>query len=377
MSQLILDKAPELSFEETRTANVVAAELRGLGIEVSTGVGKTGVVGRLGNPDEGPVIGIRADMDALPVHELNDVPYASKYAGKMHACGHDAHTAILMGVAHILNSLPDRPKGEIRFLFQPSEEAQDAEDLSGAPRMIHDGAMQGVDHVLALHVSSNTPPGVVEISSGAVSANVDTFFATVKGVGCHGASPHRGIDPIYISANILNVLYGIRGRRIKQTNPAVITVGTIHGGVANNVIPHEVQLSGTIRSYDDETRQALVKHVEETFEIARIMGGDYELRMQHGYPSMNNDPMVSDLIAQVGRDFFGAEKVIPFEPIMGGEDFSYMQQIAPGAMFMLGVQKDEVSRPHHSPIFDINDDVLYHGAAVLAEAAYRLLKQGA
>jgi amidohydrolase len=365
---------PELGFEETRTANLVANELRQLGLEVEVGVGITGVVGRLGDASEGPVIGIRADMDALPIQEALESPFASRTPGKMHACGHDAHTAILLGVAHLLTAMPDRPKGEIRFLFQPSEEKQDAEDLSGAPRMISAGALEGVDHVLALHVSSTTKTGLVEITSGAVSANVDTLFATIKGVGGHGAAPHQCIDPIFLAAQVISALQSAVSRRIDPVRPGVVTIGSIHGGDANNVIPNEVKLTGTVRSYDHETRQLLLREVENIFALTRALGGDYDLRWQHGYPSMNNDPHVSQVIEQVSGDFFGADQVKPFVPMMGGEDFSYMQQIAPGAMFMLGVQIGDDHRPHHSPIFDIDESPFYRGAAILAESACRLLQ---
>lgn len=365
---------PELGFEETRTANLVANELRQLGLEVEVGVGITGVVARMGDPSEGPVIGIRADMDALPIQEAINHPFASVTPGKMHACGHDAHTAILLGVAHILNKMPDRPKGEIRFIFQPSEEKQDSEDLSGAPRMITDGALAGVDQVLALHVSSTTKSGVVEIASGAVSANVDTLYATIKGIGGHGAAPHQAIDPIYLSAQVITALQSIVARRIDPVRPGVVTIGSIHGGNANNVIPNEVLLTGTVRSYDAETRQLLLKEVENIFAITRVLGGDYELRWQHGYPCMVNDPHVSQVIENVSGEFFGVEAVQPFVPMMGGEDFSYMQEVAPGAMFMLGVQIGEEHRPHHSPIFDIDESPFYRGAAVLAESACRLLR---
>jgi amidohydrolase len=368
---------PETSFTEVRTANLVAEELRRLGMEIEVGVGKTGVVGHLGDGSKGPVIGIRADMDALPIHELNDVPYASTIPGKMHACGHDAHTAMLIGVANILNAMPDRPAGEIRFLFQPSEEDQDPEGQSGATRMIADNALVGVDAVIALHVDSQLKVGKVELASGAVSAAADKFEARIIGRGGHGASPHKTVDPIFIAAHIITAMYGIRARRVHPLRPAVVTVGMIHGGTASNVIPDDVTIQGTLRSYDEETRQQLLRDVEDALKLSQVLGGDYEYHYKLGYPSMYNDPAVCNMLQMVTTDFFGSDTVRPQEPMMGAEDFSFMQRIAPGAMFMLGAQIGDDDRPHHNPIFNIDESVFYQGAAILAETAVRLLREKA
>ncbi len=364
---------PELGFEEVRTANLVAQTLREMGLEVETGVGKTGVVARIG---EGrPVIGIRADMDALPIDEANDVPYKSTVPGVMHACGHDAHTAILLGVARLLNAMPDRPQGEIRLLFQPSEEKWDAEGNSGATLMIRDQALVGVDKVIALHVASEHRTGTVEIGSGYMLAAVDEFFATIKGEGCHGASPHQGVDPIYIAAQVINAIQGIRSRRLKPTEPSVVTIGTIHAGAATNVIPHEVKLSGTIRSYSEETRQKIHSELERAFGVARALGGDFTLQISRGYPALYNDPEVSQLMREVSADIVGADNTRPGEPIMGAEDFAYMARETPGAMLFLGAKFDDINRPHHSPIFDIDEHSMPFGVAMLAETAVRMLKQ--
>ncbi len=366
---------PEISFQEYRTARLVAEALHEMGIEAETGVGKTGVVGRLG---EGrPVIGIRADMDALPIHEANDVPYRSQTPGAMHACGHDAHTAILLGVARMLADMPDRPAGEIRFLFQPSEEDEDDEGKSGATRMIEDGAMEGVDAVIALHIASGIPAGKIRTGGGYASAAVDSFEATITGEGCHGAYPQYGTDPIYLLAQVINAVHGIRARRISPVRAAVISIGSVHGGDANNVIPDSVKINGTIRSFDEETRQKLWDELDRAMSVARALGGDYTLSIRRGYPAMYNDPGVSDLIEQVTIDLFGEEHLYSEETGMGAEDFSYMTRLAPGAMFNLGAKLDSVNRPHHSPIFDIDESVLHIGAAMLAETACRLLVQKA
>jgi amidohydrolase len=364
---------PELSFQETRTANLVAEKLRELGLEVEVGVGKTGVVARIG---EGrPAVGIRADMDALPIEEANDVPYKSNTSGVMHACGHDAHTAILLGVAKMLVNMEERPDGEIRLLFQPSEESWDKELKSGATRMIDDGALEDLDAVIALHVNSLAPAGTVAVVPGYAMAAVDTFYATIKGTGTHGATPHEGIDPIFITAQVMNAIQAIRSRRTSPTSASVVTVGSVHGGSAPNVIPDRVELSGTIRSFDDTIRDQLHEELDRALSVSRTFGGDYELVIERGYPALYNDPDVTELVRQVASDVVGADKTMVEKPIMGAEDFSYMAQKAPGMMFMLGAKLDDVHRPHHSPIFDISETPLKQGAAILAEAAIRLMKQ--
>lgn len=363
---------PELSFQEFRTANLVATTLREMGIEVETGVGKTGVVARIG---EGrPAIGIRADMDALPLQEMNDVIYKSQTPNVMHACGHDAHTAMLLGVAKLLNNMQDRPAGEIRLLFQPSEEDEDADQKSGAVRMIEDGALEELDAVIALHVNSNIPAGQIRIATGPNSASVDSFNATIIGEGCHGAYPHQGIDPVFILAQVINAIHGIRARRINPVRPAVISIGAVHGGTANNVIPDEITLNGTIRSYDDETREQLWKELEQALAVARAFGGDYKLEIIKSYPSQHNDAEVAQLIRDIGMSMLGEGGLYPEEPGMGAEDFSYMTRKAPGAMFSLGAKFDAVNRPHHSPIFDLDESSFAIGTAILAEAATQLLK---
>jgi amidohydrolase len=364
---------PELGFEEHRTAGVVADALKETGIRVETGIGITGVVGHLG---EGPpVVGIRADMDALPLQEANDVPYASQNPGVMHACGHDAHTAILLGVARLLAGMPDRPPGEIRFLFQPSEEKWDHELKSGATRMIEDGAPKGLDAVIALHVDDAVPTGQIEVSGGYSSAAVDAFYATIIGQGGHGAYPHETVDPTFILAQVINAIHGIRARRVKPIRAAVVSIGAIHAGHTTNVIPDKVEMQGTLRSFDAEVREQLCNELEKAFAVSRAFGGDYELKIEKGYPAMYNDPDVAEVIRQTAEELLGEGKVAPGEAQMGAEDFSYMTQLAPGAMFSLGVKIDDTPRPGHSPTFDVNEDALPVGAALLAEVACRLLKR--
>ena len=364
---------PELGFQERRTAQLVADSLQGMGIRVETGIGKIGVVGHLG---EGrPAIGIRADMDALPLQEMNDAPYASKTPNIMHACGHDAHTAILLAVAKLLSQMEDRPAGEIRFLFQPSEEIGDYEGKSGATRMIEDGALEGLDAVIALHVASDIPSGQIEIQSGYALAAVDTFDATIHGEGCHGAYPHLGEDPIFILAQVINAIHGIRARRVNPVRPVVISIGSVHAGDAPNIIPHDVQITGTIRSYDDETRQQLLDELERALGVTRALGGDYALRIEEGNAPMYNDPDVAETIRQVAEEMLGEDALHPGEASMGSEDFGCMTELVPGAMFSLGAQIGDEHRPHHSPYFDLDEKAFPVGVAMLVETACRLLRQ--
>jgi amidohydrolase len=364
---------PELGFTEQRTARLVADTLAEMGLEVQTGVGKTGVVGFLGEGE--PTIGIRADMDALPIDEANDVPYRSQTPGIMHACGHDAHTAILLGVARLLSTMPDRPRGQVRFFFQPSEEGSDDDNKSGAVRMIEDGALERVDAVVALHVASDLPAGRVSVQDGYSSANEDSFEIWLKGTGGHGAMPHQTIDPTFILAQVLNAIQGIRARRVDPTKAAAISIGCIRAGAASNVIPSEVYLSGTMRSFDDETRQQLRTELARTLQVARALGGDYELQLWPGYPANYNDPAVAELMREVSVEMAGPQVILAPEPMMGAEDFAFMTREAPGAMFFLGARIGDDQRPHHTPVFDIDESVLPLGAAVLAEVTCRLLRE--
>jgi amidohydrolase len=362
---------PELGFQETRTAARVAAILEPLGYRVRTGVGRTGVVAEIGRGQ--PIVAIRADMDALPLQETNDTPYASRVPEVMHACGHDAHTAIALGVATLLAQ--ETFTGTIRFLFQPAEEVSDDEGISGAPRMVEDGAMEGVETVIALHVDSSVPAGDVSLAAGPVSAGVDSFYATIIGEGGHGAQPHLTVDPIHIAGHVVLALHGIVSRRLKPTDPAVISIGSIHSGKAENVIPERVELTGTIRYMEPAVQERLHAEIERALGVARAMGGDYALRIEIGYPPMFNDAGVVELLRDVAGDSVGEGHVRTCEPEMGAEDFGYFSSLAPGAMFMLGCRIEGDERIAHSPRFDIDERCLPIGVAILARAALRLLTE--
>ena len=365
---------PELGFEEERTSRLVADSLRDMGIEIEVGVAETGVVARIGEGK--PAVGIRADMDALPIDEANEVPYKSRTPGLMHACGHDAHTSMLLGVAKLLNDMPDRPAGEIRLLFQPSEEKwRESDGHSGGSLMVEQQALAGLDAVIACHVSSGSPMGEIEVCDGYSLAAPDSFEATIIGEGTHGAAPHHGLDPIWLSAQVINALQAIRSRRRNPTERSVVSLGSIHAGIAPNVVPNEVKITGTIRTFEQEAREEIHKLVDEAFGIARHFGGDYELNISTGYPALYNDPSVAGLIRSVSAELLGEDKSAHGEPIMAGEDFAFMTQQAPGAMLRLGAQLDELNRPHHSPIFDIHEGCLPIGVGVMAESALRLLRE--
>ncbi len=362
---------PELGFQETRTAARVAEVLALLGYRLRTGVGRTGVVAERGQGR--PIVGVRADMDALPVQEANDVPYASQTPDVMHACGHDAHIAIGLGVATLLAQ--ETFPGAVRFLFQPAEEVSDDEGLSGAPRMVEDGAMEGVDAVLALHVDSSIPAGDIAVGAGPASAGVDAFYATIIGQGGHGSAPHKVIDPIYIAGHVILALNGIVSRRLDPFDQAVVSIGSIHGGQADNVIPEQVELSGTMRYMEAEVRKQIHAEIERAMGVTRALGGDYSLDIETGYPPMINDARVVDLLQAVAADVLGAEHIQPPKKGMGAEDFSFFCSLAPGAMFSLGCRTGEDERRHHSSQFDIDEHCLPVGAAILAETTLRLLRQ--
>jgi amidohydrolase len=363
---------PELGFAEFRTAETIAEIMKNMDYRVQTGVGKTGVVAEFGEGK--PVVAIRADMDALPIKEANKVPYKSKNKGVMHACGHDVHIAIALGTAKLLKEQPFT--GTIRFLFQPSEENEDEEGFSGARCMIQDGAIRDVDYVLALHTNASLPTGEIEIATDFASAGADTFYAKIIGKGGHGATPHKVVDPIYISGHIILALNGIVSRRLRPFDSAVISIGTIHGGQIDNVIPESVSLSGTIRFLSPKVQESIYTEIKNIMEITKAMGGDYELILQKGYPPMHNNKEIVALLNDVSAEFVGRRQVKVPDVEMGAEDFGYFLQETKGAMFMLGCEIKGDTRRHHDPRFDVDENCMPIGAAIFTQAALKLFRDG-
>jgi amidohydrolase len=365
---------PELGFQEFRTSAKVAEVLTTLGCHVRTNVGRTGVVGELGQG--APIIAIRADMDALPLQEENHNAYASQNPGIMHACGHDAHTAILLGVAELISMDKNFP-GTVRFLFQPAEEVADIEGFSGAQRMIQDGAMEGgVGMVIGLHVSAHVPVGKIQISAGSASGGVDTFRASIIGEGGHGARPHETVDPIYITGHIILALNGIISRKLNPFDAAVVSIGAIHTGQAENIIPSKVDILGTLRYTQPRVQKQIHAEIKRVFEITKTLGGDYQLNFEIGTPPMINEKKVVNLITTTARELLGKENVIPHQDGLGAEDFGCFSALVPGAMFYLGSMIEGNEREHHNPRFDVNERCLPLGAAILAEIALRYLRNG-
>jgi amidohydrolase len=345
--------------------------MQGFGYRVRRGVGKTGVVADIGSGS--PMIAIRADMDALPLQEMNDVPYASKTAGVMHACGHDSHTAMALGTALLLTK--EKFPGTVRFLFQPSEEVADEEGISGAPRMIEAGAMESVDMVIALHVDPYMKTGAISIDSGSASGGVDSWFGTVIGKGGHGASPHYTVDPFYLSAHVMLALNAIVSRRLDPFDPAVVSIGSLNGGHVENVIPEQVKMTGTLRYTEKKVQKKIHAEIKRAFEVVRPLGGKYELNFEIGTPPMINSPKAADLIAEVSTDLLGRKNVRPFKKGLGAEDFGCFAELAPGAMFGLGVRMNGNPRSAHNPHFDIDESAMPIGAAIFAESALRFLRR--
>ncbi len=363
---------PEIGFELHRTSKIVADELEKMGYRVKRGVGKTGIVAEIG--EGGRVVAIRADMDALPILEQNDVEYVSQNKGAMHACGHDSHTAMALGAALLLSK--EKLPGRVRFLFQPCEETTDEEGKSGAQRMSAEGAMDGVDYIIAQHVDPLKPVGTIGINAGPNSGGVDSWYGVISGKGGHGAHPHKTIDPFYLLAHVILALNGIVSRRLDPFAPAVVSIGSISGGFTENVIPERVSLTGTLRFTDESVHQQIHEEMKRAFELAKTLGGDYELRYEIGGPPMINDALVSEVIEKAGQDMLGAQNVGVIEKTLGAEDFGEFLKHAPGAMYTLGTQKQghEEFLLHH-PKFDLDERALPIGTAMLVETAKRFLEQ--
>lgn len=357
---------PELGMEEYRTRDKIVEYLTELGIPYEKNIANTGVVGLIEGGKPGKTVALRGDIDALPITELNDIDYKSQHEGKMHACGHDAHTTIVLGAARFLHEMKDDLEGNVKLFFQPAEET-----VGGAKPMIEEGVMENptVDAVFGLHVDTQLPTGEIGIKYGQMNASSDTVYITVKGTNAHGASPQLGVDAIVMAAHVITSLQTIISRNIDAREAAVLSIGTIEGGTQSNIVADEVKMVGTIRALDPDIRRQVITRIEEIVEYTtRSMGGSYELSLgDDGYIALiNNDEMVQ-VVKQSGEDLLGKHKVQTIDrPSMGVEDFSFFAAAAPSAFYRLGCRNEDKGIIHgaHTGKFNIDEDCLPIGVAL-------------
>lgn len=365
---------PELGHQEIRTAGIVARELQSLGLEVTTGVGKTGVVALLEGARPGPVLLLRADMDALPITEETGAEYASRTPGVMHACGHDAHTAILLTVARLLTSLRNELPGTIKLVFQPAEEG-----MGGAEGMIADGVLENPkpDFTLGLHIWNEKPLGWLGLAAGPVMAGTEIFKLRIHGKGGHGAIPNLAVDPILAGAQVVTTLQSIVSRNTPPLQAAVVSVTTFHGGEAFNVIPPQVELTGTIRTFDPDVRAMVLRRFDEIVQgVAGGLGCTVEIEHTRMTPALINDPQAIAAAQRAARRILPESHIETTGPLtMGGEDFAFMMEKVPGAFLFIGSANPQrgLDYGHHHPKFDFDEAVLPRAAALLAATALELL----
>ena len=371
---------PELGFNEIRTGGIVAKELEALGIEVTKGVGKTGVVGFLEGVKPGPTILLRFDMDALPITEETGTEYSSQNSGVMHACGHDGHTAIGLTVAKILNQRKNELAGNIKFCFQPSEEGTNGEEIGGALMMIRDGVLEGpkVEKTLSLHLWNDKPLGWVHVAKGPVMAGAELFMVKLTGKGGHGAGPETTIDPIACAAQVVTALQTIVSRNIDPLKPAVVSVTSIHSGTAFNIIPQTAEIWGTIRTFDHNIRKRVLERFEQIVRgVASAMNCEVEITIkQVTAPVINNEEVAASVFNSAQSLFPATEIASNSYLTMGAEDMGYMQEKADGCYFFIGSANDEknLNYNHHHPKFDFDEQALVKGVALMSAAAADLLK---
>jgi amidohydrolase len=380
---------PELSNREFETAKKIAEHLESLGMEVETGVGKTGVVGILKGKQKGKVVALRADIDALPVTERNDLPFKSEVkteflgttTGVMHACGHDTHTAILMGAAEVLSQNKDKLNGTVKFIFQPAEEGPPPGEEGGAALMIKEGVLKNpdVDAIFGLHINSGTPVGTIRYKPEGTMAAVERFVINVQGKQTHGSAPWSGVDPIVISAKIIDGLQTIISRESKLTDgAAVITVGKITSGVRFNIIPESAEMIGTIRTLDPQMKELILTRMREMVPaIAEAYGGTATIEIQNNTAITYNDPQLTQQMLPTLKKVAGNNKVELQKATTGGEDFSFFQEEVPGLYFFLGGQPLDSTdpAPHHTPDFYIDESGLLLGVKVMSQLAIDYLNQ--
>ena len=368
---------PELGYNEVKTSERVVRELRKLGIKVRTGVAKTGVVGVLTGMKKGKTVALRADMDALPIIEETNLPYKSKNPGLMHACGHDAHMACVIGAAMILSGLKDQLPGNVKFVFQPSEESPPG----GAKPMIREGVLENpkVSGIFGLHCDSAIPVGKIGVKEGPFMAQADSFDITIKGVSAHGARPHDGIDAIVAASQAIQALQTIVSRKIDPLQPVVISLGKIQGGTKRNIICSEVKVEGTARSLTKDVAQRIPRLIQTILSgVGGSSGASFELDYRKGYPVLINHPKATDLARGTISRLFGRLAIFEInKPLMGAEDFAFFLQKVPGSFLRLGIRnpKKEAIYSWHHPRFAVDEDAIAIGASLLAGLAFDFLSR--
>jgi amidohydrolase len=368
-----IHRHPELMYEEENTAKLIARNLEDLGFEVKTGIAKTGVVGLLRGREEGETIAIRADMDALPVEEANQVSYASKIPGKMHACGHDAHMAILLGAAKYFSSRRNQVKGNIKWIFQPAEEGG-----AGAKAMMDEGVLENprVDAIFAAHVFPEIPMGKIGVSLREGLASSDHVTIEIIGRGGHAAYPHLAQDPILAAGHLITQIHSIVSRNVPPLESAVISFGKIAGGQVYNVIPDAVELLATVRALTPEVRDLLKEKIEQICRgVSLSFGVECRLKYKYGYPALVNHEEEARLVASACGEFIGEENIVYPKPSMGSEDFAYYLEKVPGALFRLGSRNEAKGLTHslHNSNFDIDEDILPFGVEMFVRIINRYL----
>ena len=366
-----LHRIPETAYTEEKTSRYVAAYLKSVGLEVKTGIARTGVVGLLEGGHSGRTLMIRADMDALEITEETGLDFASTHEGVMHACGHDAHMSMVLTAATILNEMKDHLKGTIKFLFQPAEEGP-----GGAGAMIDEGVMEDphVDYAIGCHVWPDIPEGTIGVRPGPLMAAMDRFDLKIIGKGGHGAMPHQCVDALEVGCQVVNALQRVVSRQMNPVSPAVVTVGSFHAGEAFNVIPGTAEMCGTARTFDRAVWERFPQQMERIVRgVCESMGASYELDYVHGFPPLVNDAEVSRLVQGCAEETVGKEKVIEPEPTMGGEDMALFLEKAKGCFFFLGVGH-EGGAPLHNAEFDFNENALSLGVETYCRVARELLR---
>ncbi len=363
-----IHREPELGFDTKKTAEKVLVALEGLPLEIEVGVAENGIVATLRGGNDGPAVGLRADMDALPITEETGLPFASEVEGKMHACGHDGHTSMLVGAAHALCGMRDELNGTVRFIFQPAEEGG-----GGGRVMVEEGVAEGLDSIFALHLWPGLPFGTVATKAGPIMAAADAFEMEIEGTGGHGAMPHLSADAVVIAAHVVTVLQTVVSREVDPVEPAVLTVGEIGAGTAFNIIPEKARLGGTVRTLNEDLRRGMPGRIEGLGQgVARGMRGDATLDYRFSYPVTRNDAGAAARALETATALFDEESVLELpNPSMGAEDFAYFLERVPGAFVWLGVGEDASGL--HTPQFAFDEKVLARGAALLAALALNRL----